>query len=60
MSTKYPHKPVNMGFVGICCFVLIYGNLFPAFTFFLNCFHVPFRNELVVCMETTGLMQCIC
>lgn len=55
MSTKYPHKPVNMGFVGICCFVLIYGNLFPAFTFFLNCFHVPFRNELVVCMETTGL-----
>ena len=36
------------------CFALVlkYGNLFPTFTFFLNLFHLTFRNELKVCFKT--------
>ena len=37
-----------------------YGNLFSAFTFFLDCFHLAFRNELIICSKSTGCMKVIC
>ena len=50
----------NLPFYGIYSgffFFTLFGNLFPAFTFFLNVFHPAFRDELVVCPETAGIMQ---
>ena len=47
---------VNMGVTAIFCSVTDYSNLFFAFTFFLNSFHLTFRYKLKVCTETTGFM----
>ena len=43
----------------IFCVVSDYGILFLSFTFFLNCFHLAFGDELVVCAESTGVMYVI-
>lgn len=49
----------NTGSVTIFSAVLGYGILFPAFTFFLNCFHMAFGNEFKVGIKTTDLVQSI-
>src|SRR5699024_11453631 len=38
----------------------IYGNVLPSFTFFLDFFHLSFRYKLIVCPESTCLMEFIC
>ena len=44
---------------GIAVFFVVtdYGNLFPSFTFFLNCFHLTFCYELIICSKATGIMK---
>ena len=37
-----------------------YSNLFPSFTFFLNCFHFAFGYKLIICSKTAGIMKGIC
>ena len=49
----------NMGSVAIFSVVLDYGILFPAFAFFLNCFHMTFGDEFIIGVKTTDLVQSI-
>lgn len=51
--------PEKQGIVAIFSAVLDYGILFPALTFFLNCFHLAFGDEFIVGVKITDPVQCI-
>ena len=47
----------NTGSVAVFSVVLDYGILFPAFAFFLDCFHMTFGDEFKIGFKTTVLVQ---
>ena len=56
LATKKRYNAPFYGTYSVFFFFALFGNLFPAFTFFLNVFHLAFGDELVVCPETTSIM----
>lgn len=52
-------KRYNTSFCEACSvfsIFMLFGNLFPAFAFFLDVFHPAFRDELIVCPKAANLM----
>lgn len=45
--------------VAIFLFFTEYSNLFPSFTFFLNCFHFTSGYELIIRSKITSIMKSI-
>lgn len=41
------------------CVVLEYSILFPALTFFLNVFHLPFGDKFIIRFKAANSVQCI-
>ena len=54
---KIATMPENTGSVAIFSAVLDYSILFPAFTFFLNCFHMTFGDKFKVGIKATDPVQ---
>lgn len=51
------YSPYFIGCTAYFPLVLLFGNLLPSLTLFLDFFHFLFRDKLIVCPKAAYLMQ---